>query len=321
MGDRVVYGGQAVVEGVMMRGARHFAVACRLPDGEIVVKREEVPAIFTRYRWAKWPFLRGSFALFDSLVLGMKALMFSANLAAEHAVGGQPAGNDGAPVEQKKISSIAVAGSAAAGMGLGMVLFLFMPSVLVGWLFALAQWAGMLAEDVKSPLALNLAEGFLRVAMVLGYIALIGRMGEVKRLFQYHGAEHKAINGWENEGAVSEDAATRQSRIHPRCGTNFVLTVLMVKVIVFAFFGWQDAVWMRLLLRLALLPVVAGIAYEVIRLAGTYRKFAPLQWLVMPGLLTQKLTTREPDAEHIEVAVAALKAVHDEPAPVAMATV
>ena len=320
MGDRVVYGGQAVIEGVMMRGARHFAVACRLPDGEIVVKREEVPAIFTRYRWARWPFLRGTFALFDSLVLGMKALMFSANLAAEHAVGGQPTGDDGAPAETKKISSIAVAGSAAAGMGLGMVLFLFTPSILVGWLFALAQWAGVIAPDYRSPLALNLTEGLLRVVLVLGYISLIGRMGEVKRLFQYHGAEHKAINGWENEGVVAEEASMRQSRIHPRCGTNFVLTVLMVKVIVFALFGWPDW-WLRLLVRLALLPVVAGIAYEVIRLAGTYRKFAPLQWLVLPGLLTQKLTTREPGPEHVEVAVAALKAVHDEPAPVPAAVV
>ncbi len=327
---RVAYGGQAVIEGVMMRGPHHFSVACRRSSGEIIVKEEPVPAFFTRYAWAKWPFLRGSFALADAMVLGMKSLLFSANLAtAEMQASGQatgrgesaapgtvdPGGNGAIPPEPSAtpeeaaaapVTSVAVAGSAFMGAALGLGLFVFLPSLVAGWL---GGWLGFTGTGK------NLLEGGLRIALVLGYIAAIGRMREVSRLFQYHGAEHKAINALEKEGAADVDAAMRQSTIHPRCGTNFVLTVLLVTILVFSLFGWSDDVWLRLALRLALLPVIGGVAYEVIRLAGRYRHVPLIQLLVLPGLLTQRLTTREPDRDMVEVAIAALKSVLRREAP------
>jgi len=313
LAEKTTYGGQAVIEGVMMRGARHFAVACRKPDGEILVRQEEVPQFFTRYAWAKWPLLRGVFALADAMVLGMKSLLFSANLAMEEeqkpkpppsgplteallgplhlmlGVGGTPAG---AP-----ITSIAISGAAVFGMVAGISLFMLAPSLLAGWTTPL----------VGHTIWRSVIEGVIRVCLVLGYIALIGRMPHVKRLFQYHGAEHQAINAWETEGTLDVESASRASRFHPRCGTNFVLTVLLVKAMVFTVIPWQEVWYLRLGLRLALLPVVASLAYEVIRLAGRHRNVAPLQWLVLPGVLTQRLTTREPAREMVEVAVASLR--------------
>lgn len=334
MADQVTYGGQAIIEGVMMRGPRYFAVACRKADGTILVQQEEVPAFFTKHQWARWPFLRGIFALADSLVLGMKSLMFSANLALEEekkrkspptspltqallgpllpllATNGNPSGGP--------IASIAVTGSAVTGMVIGISLFMLFPSVVAGWM---TPWVG---ETIWR----KLIEGAVRVALVLGYIAVIGRMKEVQRLFQYHGAEHKAINALETEGVLDVDAALRASRIHPRCGTNFVLTVLLVKALIFTILPWQNDLLPRLGLRLLMLPIVASVSYEVIRLAGTYRHIKPLQWLVAPGLATQYLTTREPGREMVEVAVASLEGVMERegtlkrtPAPTAVPSI
>lgn len=319
MAEQVSYGGQAVIEGVMMRGPRYFAVACRKADGEILVRQEEVPAFFTRYQWARWPFLRGVFALADSLVLGMKSLMFSANLAMEEEkrkqAGDPPPtspltqallgpllpllGTTSGSPTGGAISSIAITGSAVTGMLIGIGLFMLFPSVVAGWL------GPLLGDSIWQ----KLIEGAVRVALVLGYIAVIGRMKEVQRLFKYHGAEHKAINALETEGVLDVDAALRASRIHPRCGTNFVLTVLLVKALIFTLLPWQTAILPRLGLRLLMLPVVGSVSYEVIRLAGKYRHVKPLQWLVAPGLATQYLTTREPEREMVEVAVASLEGV------------
>jgi uncharacterized protein YqhQ len=313
--EQITYGGQAVIEGVMMRGVRYFAVACRKADGEILVRQEEVPAFFTRYAWAKWPFFRGVFALADAMVLGMKSLLFSAEVAVQEeekkrqspppdpftqallgplhlllATGGGPPGS---------ITSIAITGSAIIGMVFGIGLFMLLPTLIAGW--AKPWLGGTLWQPVL--------EGVLRVGIVLGYIALIGTRKEVQRLFQYHGAEHQAINAWENDGVVSVDAALLASRIHPRCGTNFVLTVMMVKALIFTIIPFHNSVLIRMGLRLLMLPVVASLSYEVIRLAGKYRRVALLQWLVLPGRLTQYLTTREPKLEMVEVAVASLRGV------------
>jgi uncharacterized protein YqhQ len=313
--DQPVYGGQAVIEGVMMRGPRYFAVACRKLDGEILLQQEAVPAFFTRYAWARWPFMRGVFALADALVLGMKSLLFSANVAMEEEKKKQepPAG----PLTQAllgpllpmlgtagtgPVSSIAVTGSAVTGLVIGIGLFMLLPSLIAGWT---TPWVG---ETIWR----SVIEGVIRVALVLGYIAGIGRMKEVQRIFQYHGAEHQAINALETEGKLDVDAAMRASRIHPRCGTNFVLTVLLVKALVFTVLPWQNVWYWRLGLRLLMLPIVASLSYEVIRLAGKYRNVAALQWLVLPGLLTQRLTTRPPEREMVEVAVASLQGVMEQ---------
>lgn len=312
---RVAYGGQAVIEGVMMRGPHTFAVACRTADGEIVIQEEPVPAIFTRFSWAKWPFLRGSFALFDSLALGMKALLYSATVANE---GDAKAAGDIEVRHTGKggaVSGIAISASAVLGMMLGMGLFVLLPTLVAEAVRPLLKLALPTSVGWQNFLT-NLSEGVIRLVLFLGYIHLISRMSYVQRLFQYHGAEHKVINAFEIEGSLDPDAAMRQSTIHPRCGTNFVLTVLMVKVLVASFFGWPSP-WVRLGLRLLLLPVVAGVAYEIIRLAGKYRNFRPLQWLVAPGLWTQRLTTREPNREMVEVAIRALDSViRREKAPV-----
>jgi len=320
---RPFYGGQAVIEGVMMRGSAHFAVACRRANGGIQVKEEPVPVFFTRFRWAKWPFLRGVFALADALALGMKALSFSSNLALEderQRAAKTPTGPltqallaplllifaavEEAPAPAKgrlTIANISIGASAVFGLAAGLGLFLFVPNLI-----AFSPWV---TAVLPGDLGRNLLEGFLRIGIVLGYIAAIGRMSAIQRVFQYHGAEHKAINALEKTGGLDIDAAAGASRIHPRCGTNFVLTVLMIKIIAFALLPVGHSVWLRLAYRLLLLPVVAAVAYEIIRLAGTYRRFKPLQWLVLPGLLTQKLTTREPDRSMLEVSLASLRAV------------
>ncbi len=334
MAEPVTYGGQAVIEGVMMRGPRYFAVACRRANGEITLQQEAVPAFFTRYKWAKWPFMRGVFALADAMVLGMKTLMFSANLAMEdenaaknptdsaeavsEATAAQPVAPEIGPFTQAlcgplylmlgvaapskgSISGIAVTGSAFVGMAFGIGLFMLFPSFVAG---LLRPWLG--GDPWPA-----LVEGVIRVVLVLAYIALIGRMAHVQRLFQYHGAEHKAINAWELEGKLDLDAVMRASRLHPRCGTNFVLTVLLVKMIIFTMIPFSSDTLMRLGLRLAMLPIVGSLAYELIRLAGKYRNIAPLQWIVLPGRFTQLLTTREPEPAMGEVAIASLKGVMD----------
>lgn len=308
-----------------MRGPRHFAVACRRMSGEILVQEEPVPAFFTRFQWARWPFLRGVFALADSLVLGMKSLLFSANLAMADEAAAQEAGKTSAAEDHEppagpgplvqaliaplylmlgttgngSVSSIAVTGSAIFGMAMGIGLFMLFPSLVAGW------FSPLVGETVWR----SVIEGVVRVALVLGYIGAIGRMQHVQRLFQYHGAEHQAINALEADGRVDVDSAMRASRIHPRCGTNFILTVLLIKALVFTVLPFQNAILPRLALRLVMLPVVGSISFEIIRLAGRYRNFAPLQWLVAPGLATQYLTTREPKREMVEVAVASLQAV------------
>lgn len=298
MSDKITYGGQAVIEGVMMRSPRFFAVACRRQNGEIVVHTEPVPAFFTRYAWARWPFMRGVFALADAMVLGMKSLFWSANLAAKD---DQEAGRSSDTVvtsggRTDTVTGLAISGSVVLGMALSIGLFVLTPSVVIGWLPGL------------SPLGRNLLEGALRVGLFLGYIQLISQMQHVKRLFGYHGAEHKAINGLEAANVADVEVAARQSTIHPRCGTNFVLTVLLVKVLLASFFGWPEW-WLRLLIRLGTLPLTAAVAFEVIRLAGMYRHVKWLQLIVAPGLLTQRLTTREPDREMLEVAVRSLQSV------------
>src|SRR5262245_5617772 len=241
----------------MMRGGHHFAVACRRANGEIVLREEPVPAFFTRYRWARWPFFRGVFALADPLVLGMKSLMFSADLATrDMEAGSRPAAvatNDEGPTTNgsaaaaeaaareevgappaalpeppKSISGMAVPASAAIGIAISLALFVLLPTIVAGWLKPLHP----------SGTTLNLIEGAIRVALVIGYIASIRRLKEVRRVFKYHGAEHKAINALENEGVADVDAAMRQSTIHPRCGTNFVLTVMLVKILVVSLFVW-----------------------------------------------------------------------------------
>lgn len=291
MREPINYGGQAVIEGVMMRGPRSFTVACRRVNGEIVEKTESLESFLQRFRWLNRPILRGTLALIDTLVLGIKALEFSSRVAL-------------ADLQKEKggsvpdsVSNLAVGASMALGLGLGVGLFIGVPSLVAG-----------LLKGYLSAFQLNVLEGFLRLVLFLGYIGLIGLMEDVRRIFQYHGAEHKTINAYEAGAPLEVQEVQKFSRLHPRCGTSFVLLVLCIATLAHLGMGWP--VWyLRLLSRLLVLPLVAGFSYEIVRYAGKHKDAKWLRWALAPGLWTQKLTTREPTEDQVEVAIRALKGV------------
>ncbi len=367
----------------MMRGRDVYATAVRRRDGSIVVDRRPVPHFLEGWRIAKLPLIRGTFALIETLTLGIRSLQFSGNVAMQDELEAEAA----KPPEQRvaveaprrpwaTAGFVAVAGALAVvllaprlapwvagrvsafgtpdaallptrialgvlaallivallwrdpqaaqgpqtlddsalwlammpAFALGLGLFVLLPS----WLAGLATVEGGYGVSVLK----NLFEGVIRLAVILGYISVIGSIGQVRRVFQYHGAEHKVINTLETEGAVGEEAAERHSPLHPRCGTAFLLLFIVLKIILGCFFGWPG-LYARLALRLAMVPVVAALAYEATRLAGKYRSSPIVAALSGPGLLLQRLTTRQPEPSMIQVAIYALAAVAPEvPLPV-----
>ncbi len=316
------YGGQAVLEGVMMRSQDAYATAVRRLDGSVIVGTRKLRTLGQRFAWARWPLIRGNVALIDSLTLGLESLTFSGNVAledeAQHRV---PDQDESAAEEQAR----EVAASEAKGkqslsesalwltmlpaLALGIGLFVLLPSWAVDWILGSHQ--ASLSGQAGDVMVRNVIEGGLRLLVILGYICAISLIGYVRRVFEYHGAEHATINAFETTGEVSVERALHSSPLHPRCGTAFLLVVILVKMVLGIFLGWP-VWWLRGLLRLALLPPVAGIAYEVIRWAGRHRSSALSTILAAPGLLMQKLTTRMPDADQVEVAIYALAAVAPE---------
>ncbi|MCI2113638.1 MAG: DUF1385 domain-containing protein [Acidaminococcus sp.] len=283
MRKKLSVGGQAVIEGVMMRGPGKIAVAVRQPDGQISVDCNPVSSISDKYPILKLPFLRGVVSLIESLAYGMKALAYSA----------QASGDD-----DEQLSNKEMAGSIAVSVLLAVGLFIVIPTGAM----KLFQMLGM------SSLFLNLAEGLLRLAIFLTYIAVISMQKDIQRVFQYHGAEHKTIYTYEHDLPLVVENVRPFSTLHPRCGTNFLMIVMIISIFIFAFLGWPNF-WLRILSRVLLMPVVAGISYEVIRYAGQHIDHPWVRKAILPGLLLQKLTTREPDDDQIEVAIASLKAV------------
>lgn len=275
-------GGQAVLEGVMMRNRNKIAIAVRKPDKEIVVHQEEIFSAAEKFPFLKLPILRGLVAFVEALVLGIHALTVSAGFAMEE--------------EEEELTGWQLTFTVIIALVLGIALFFFLPTLLVRF------FTGSMKTR---PLLFNLFEGTIRISIFLAYIAAISRMQDVQRVFQYHGAEHKAIFCLESGEELTVANARRFSPLHPRCGTSFLLLVMATSILLFSFFGWPG-LWQRLLLRLALLPLVAGLSYEVIKLAGRYRFFC---YLTAPGLWLQRLTTREPDDRQLEVAIYALKSV------------
>lgn len=274
-------GGQAVIEGVMMRGPVSIATAVRTPSGEITVKKDAVHSITERYPILKKPFLRGSVALCESLVYGMKSLSYSAQAAGE---------------EDEQLSNTQMALTMAVSVVLAIVFFLAIPTYVAKFIPGVAD----------SAFRLNIVEGVLRLAIFLLYIWGISLTSDIRRVFEYHGAEHKTIWTYESGEELTVENVKRHSRLHPRCGTNFLLIVMVVSIFVFAFLGWPNLVE-RIASRVLLMPVVAGISYEMIRLAGRTQN-PVIQALFRPGLWLQYLTTREPHADQIEVAIEALNA-------------
>ena len=298
----LLVGGQALIEGVLMRSPGAYGVAVRRPDGSLALQRGKVFPLGKRWPILKLPILRGCAVLFQSLYLGIKALNFSA----EQAAGGdaQPAqpndSNDPAAPAKKELSSWAIAGSMATGLGLGVLLFLLLPL----WLTQMAEkhWLGPL-----SSLSFNLLDGGLRGVFFLLYIYLISRMKDIHRVFMYHGAEHKVVFAWEKQGPLTVDAARAQSRLHPRCGTSFLLFVLLVSIVLFALIPKTAPFLLKLGGRLVLVPVVAGLSYEVLRLTARKRAAPLFAALVAPGLALQRITTQEPTDDMLQVAIVALE--------------
>lgn len=275
-------GGQAVIEGVMMRDAHRTATAVRLPNGDIDVETRTVSSIRDRYPVLNLPLIRGSVIMVESLIIGMRALSFSAQAAGE---------------EDEQMTKKEIAMTILFALVLASILFIVIPT-------GAAHLAAAYTDD---PVVFNLIEGGIRLMVFLLYIWGISFMGGIRRVFQYHGAEHKTIHCYEAGEALTVENVQKFPRLHPRCGTNFLLIVMVVAIVFHVFFGWPD-LWLRILSRLAILPVVAGVSYEIIRFAGRSENHF-VHILITPGLWLQYLTTRPPADEMVEVAIESLKAV------------
>ncbi|MGV3617002.1 MAG: DUF1385 domain-containing protein [Fimbriimonas sp.] len=384
-GEYLQYGGQAIIEGVMMRSPRFFSVACRAPNGEIVLQTEAIEKTWIgRQNWLKKPFLRGSLALLDAMALGIRAMRFAANvqMADEYQdpnaeapevkepkpfavrvtvglvevvvglalvaagmnqipsvpltspftkvalalgvvltfIGGSGLANvfrkpteDMHQAPQGKIQDVAIGATMIVSLAFGMFLFNYVPNLV-------AEFAAR-AFSTKDDRLINLTSEIVKIVIFLGYIGLIGLMPDVRRVFQYHGAEHKAINTLEAEQELTLENCKAQTRLHPRCGTSFAMIVLLLGLLTFTFVprypvtGQQGNpfvdVTVRFLIELAILPIIAGVAYELLRIAGKFRNQTIVNLAFKPGIWSQYLTTREPDEEQIQVALDSLKACID----------
>jgi uncharacterized protein YqhQ len=288
----LLIGGQALIEGVLMRSPGAYGIAVRRPDGSLALQRGKVSSIAKRWPVLKQPVLRGVAVLFQSLFLGIQALNFSALEAGAEV----PKEGDKKP----DASKLAVAGSMAVGLGLGVVIFLLVPL----WLTELAQ--KYLFGEMHS-LAFNLFDGLLRGIFFLAYIVAISRMDDIHRVFQYHGAEHKVVFAWESGRGLTVENARAQSRLHPRCGTSFLLFVLLVSIVLFALIPKTAPFLVKFGGRLVLVPLIAGLSYEVLRLTAKRSSSPVFRLLVAPGLALQRITTQDPTDDMLEVAIVALQ--------------
>ena len=281
------YGGQAVIEGVMMRGRKQMAVAVRAPDGQIVVHEEPLTAAIYTKKWGQWPFIRGLGMLWDALGLGMRALIWSADVAVKEE--GQ---------EEVKFAGPVAWTTIAISLAFSVALFFLLPTAAAKWL----------APSGAGGLLTSVVEGLIRLGIFLLYLWAIGFMPDIRRVFAYHGAEHKTINAYEAGAPLTPESVDTFSTAHTRCGTSFLLSVMLISILVFAPFHF-DNLFLRLASRLILIPAVAGIAYELMRFTASHIDWPWVRALITPGLLLQRLTTRKPDLPMLEAAIAALKPV------------
>jgi uncharacterized protein YqhQ len=351
--DQIIVGGQAVIEGVMMRAPHSYAVAVRLPSGEIISKSERLPVLSQQYPMLRLPVLRGAGVLIHSMILGIKALNFSANaifhetadeaVAAEPLVEAQPAtltaatstvATAAAPaavaqtktvVAEKKTSNAAAAGSMIFAVIFNIFLFIVLPLVLTNMLFVYLgggtidahtaggtwyanAWAWMKAalHPVRPSVTFNLVDGLIRMTFFLIMITTFSWMKEMRRVFEYHGAEHKVVYTWEAGEELTVENARGKSRQHPRCGTSFLMVVMLVSIVAFSIVKF-DSLFLNFVVRLALMPVIAGVSYEIIRASANSRAQWFFSVITRPGLWLQNITTKEPDDQQLEVAIYALK--------------
>ena len=275
------YGGQAVIEGVMIRGQRNIAIAVRRPDGSIALKRQPLTPIFTG-RLRRIPLARGVIAMAETLTLGMRALTYSANVAAE--------------AEGEEISARSMAGMMAVSLTIAIGLFFLVP------VLASDRLEGLLGSSLMA----NIAEGVIRLGLFLGYILLIGRMNDIRRVFMYHGAEHMTVHAQERGDPLNVAHIRRYPTAHPRCGTAFLLVVMVVAILAFIFVG-REPFWWLIASRIVLVPLIAAVSYEVIRFSGRHAANPLVALITAPSLALQSLTTRQPDDDQIEIAIAAMQ--------------
>ena len=282
------YGGQALIEGVMMRGRENMAVAVRLPDGGIKVVCQSVPHIYSG-RLRETPFVRGVIMLVETLSLGLRALMFSA---------------DAQTGEAEELNKGAMWGTLLLALGFAVALFFVAPLLLSRLFYA----------RISSALLVNLIEGAIRLAILIAYLWSIGLSRDIRRVFAYHGAEHKAVNAYEHGADLEVEKTRPYGTAHVRCGTSFLLAVVIVAILVFAFVG-RPALWLSIVFRIVFLPVIAAISYEFIRLSADHADRWFMKPLMVPGMALQSLTTREPDDGQLEVALSALREVVSKDTP------
>lgn len=278
------YGGQAVIEGVMMRGEDRVAIAVRKNEDDIVIKEKKVNSLAGKFPFLKWPFIRGVVALISSLVLGLQSLAFSANQVAEE--------------EDEEITTWEIVISVIISFGLAILLFVALPAGIIA----------LIAPYIDYNIILNLIEGMIKIGAFLSYVFFISRLEDIKRVFRYHGAEHKVIHNYESDLPLSVENAGKFTTQHARCGTNFIFIVIMLSIFFFSFFG-RPPFLQRILYHVLLLPFIAGTSYEIIKLAGKDEANPLIRLLSKPGLLLQNLTTAEPDDSMLEVALIALNRV------------
>lgn len=279
------YGGQAVIEGVLMRGRSSIAMANRTPENEIVIKKEKLSGIYTS-NLRKIPFLRGLILLWDALGLGMQYLTISANIQTG---------------EDEKLEGPMLYLTLAISLIIGIGVFFLLPALI----------SGLIAQVTSiTPWVVNLFEGFFRLAILIVYLWAIGKMPDINRVFMYHGAEHKTINAFEDGAELTPDSVMGYSLEHTRCGTSFILTLVLLSIILFSLFGPLPLHW-RLISRLLMIPVLAGIAFEYIQLLAKHLDSGFVRWIIKPNLALQKLTTREPTKEMLEVAIKAFDTMYE----------
>lgn len=275
-------GGQAVIEGVMMRGPKTTAIAVRKND-DIIIKTQENRSIQDKYTFLNLPILRGVVALVEMLILGIQTLSYSASVAGFE--------------DEEELTSKELAFALISALGFAILLFVVLPTIA----------AKFISGNLQNPFLISLLEGLIRITIFVIYIVAISLMKDIRRVFEYHGAEHKVVHCYENNEPLTPGNAKKYTTIHPRCGTSFMMIVMVVSILLFSFMGWPNII-LRIISRIVMLPVVSGISYEFIRLAGKCNN-PIIRALNAPGMWLQRLTTREPDEAQLEVAIAALKGV------------